>query len=91
MEWELALPRIVPRSSEEYEQSGNVLLDRLLGARLRELPAEQNSSSVLDRVAEELRAGGRKPYVIPPGGSTANGALGYVQAALRAARSGPRG
>jgi 1-aminocyclopropane-1-carboxylate deaminase/D-cysteine desulfhydrase-like pyridoxal-dependent ACC family enzyme len=44
------------------------------------LPAEQNSSNVLDRVAEELRAGGRKPYVIPMGGSTAHGALGYVQA-----------
>lgn len=32
---ELLLPRVVPRSSEEYEQSGNVLLDRLFGARLR--------------------------------------------------------
>jgi D-cysteine desulfhydrase family pyridoxal phosphate-dependent enzyme len=80
MACELVLPRIVPRSSEEYEQSGNVLLDRLFGARLRVLPAEQNSSSVLERVAEELRAGGRKPYVIPMGGSTAHGALGYVGA-----------
>jgi D-cysteine desulfhydrase family pyridoxal phosphate-dependent enzyme len=80
MACELVLPRVVPRSSEEYEQSGNVLLDRLLGARLRVLPAEQNTSSVLERVAEELRAGGRKPYVIPTGGSTAHGALGYVQA-----------
>jgi D-cysteine desulfhydrase family pyridoxal phosphate-dependent enzyme len=80
MACELVLPRIVPRSSEEYEQSGNVLLDRLFGARLRVLPPEQNTSSVLERVAEELRAGGRKPYVIPTGGSTAHGALGYVQA-----------
>jgi D-cysteine desulfhydrase family pyridoxal phosphate-dependent enzyme len=80
MACELVLPRIVPRSSEEYEQSGNVLLDRLFGARLRVLPAEQNTSSVLERVAEELRAAGRKPYVIPTGGSTAHGALGYVQA-----------
>jgi D-cysteine desulfhydrase family pyridoxal phosphate-dependent enzyme len=80
MQCELVLPRVVPRSGEEYEQSGNVLLDRLLGARLRILPAEQNSSGVLDRVAEELRAAGRKPYVIPIGGSTAHGALGYVGA-----------
>src|SRR6516164_8772106 len=80
MACELVLPRIVPRSSEEYEQSGNVLLDRLLGARLRVLPAEQNTKSVLDRVAEELRAAGRNPYVIPVGGSTAQGALGYVGA-----------
>src|SRR6516225_608983 len=80
MECELVLPRVVPRSSEEYEQSGNVLLDRLLGARLRVLPAGQDPSGVLERVAEELRARGRKPYVIPMGGSTAQGALGYVQA-----------
>jgi L-cysteate sulfo-lyase len=80
MQCELVLPRVVPRSGEEYEQSGNVLLDRLLGARLRVLPAEQNSPSLLDRVAEELRAAGRKPYVIPIGGSTPRGALGYVQA-----------
>jgi D-cysteine desulfhydrase family pyridoxal phosphate-dependent enzyme len=77
---ELVLPRIVPRSGEEYEQSGNVLLDRLFGARLRVLPAEQNSTRVLERVAEELRAAGRKPYAIPTGGSTARGALGYVGA-----------
>jgi D-cysteine desulfhydrase family pyridoxal phosphate-dependent enzyme len=80
MECELVLPRIVPRSSEEYEQSGNVLLDRLLGARLRALPAGQDPGGVLERVAEELRAQGRKPYVVPLGGSTALGALGYVQA-----------
>jgi len=58
MECELVLPRMVPRSSEEYEQSGNVLLDRLLGARLRVLPAGQNPGGVLERVVEELRAGG---------------------------------
>jgi D-cysteine desulfhydrase family pyridoxal phosphate-dependent enzyme len=80
MECELVLPRIVPRSSEEYEQSGNVLLDRLLGARLHVLPAGQDPGGVLERVAEELRAEGRKPYVVPLGGSTALGALGYVQA-----------
>jgi L-cysteate sulfo-lyase len=80
MACELVLSRMAPRSSEEYEQSGNVLLDRLLGAHLRVLPAGQNPGGVLDRVAEELRAAGRKPYVIPMGGSSPHGALGYVQA-----------
>src|SRR5262245_23018102 len=80
MQCELVLPRVVPRASEEYEQSGNVLLDRLFGANLRVLPAEQYSDRVLESVAAELRAAGRKPYVIPTGGSTAHGALGYVQA-----------
>jgi D-cysteine desulfhydrase family pyridoxal phosphate-dependent enzyme len=80
MQCELVLPRVVPRSGEEYEQSGNVLLDRLLGARLRVLPAGQNSDSALESVVAELRDQGRKPYVVPLGGSTAHGALGYVQA-----------
>jgi L-cysteate sulfo-lyase len=80
MQCELVLARVVPRSSEEYEQSGNVLLDRLLGARLRVLPAGQSSERVLESVAAELRDQGRKPYVVPLGGSTAHGALGYVGA-----------
>jgi L-cysteate sulfo-lyase len=80
MQCELVLPRVVPRSGEEYEQSGNVLLDRLLGARLRVLPAGQSSERVLESVAAELRDQGRKPYVVPLGGSTAHGALGYVGA-----------
>jgi L-cysteate sulfo-lyase len=82
MECELVLPRVVPRDNEEYEKSGNVLLDRLFGARLRLLPAEQYSEGVLESVAAELREQGRKPYVIPTGGSTAHGALGYVQALI---------
>ena len=59
MACELVLPRVVPRSSEEYEQSGNVLLDRLLGARLRVLPAGQSSERVLESVTAELRDQGR--------------------------------
>jgi D-cysteine desulfhydrase len=33
-------------------------------------------------MAEELRAAGRRPYVIPGGGSNGLGALGYVRCAL---------
>ena len=33
-------------------------------------------------LAEELRTGGRRPYVIPGGGSNGLGALGYVRCAL---------
>ena len=51
LQCESVLPRVVPRSSEEYEQSGNVLLDRLLGARLRMLPAGQNPGDVIGNKA----------------------------------------
>ena len=46
----------------------------LLGAELR--IGEQS----LEDAAEELRRAGRKPYVIPVGGSNATGATGYVTA-----------
>ncbi len=57
---------------------GNQLLDRLLGADMRfsSLPAPE----ALEEVARELRGQGRHPYVIPVGGSTGLGALGYALA-----------
>ena len=70
---------------------GNVLLDRLLGARLRLVtPAEYaRRAEVLAAVAAELTAEGRKPYVIPEGGSNALGALGYVACCEELARQTP--
>ena len=63
------------------EVQGNLLLDRLLGATWSfspDLPAAQRMAEV----AEELRAAGRRPYLIPGGGSNGLGALGYVRCAL---------
>jgi L-cysteate sulfo-lyase len=80
MRCELLLPRVVPRDSVEYEKSGNVLLNQLLGAHMQLLPAEKNTAETLESAAAELRKKGRKPYAIPTGGSTPRGALGYVQA-----------
>ena len=62
--------------------NGNLLLDDLLGAEIRwlgdvswwELPAR------IEAIAAEQRALGAKPYVIPLGGSSPLGALGYVLA-----------
>jgi D-cysteine desulfhydrase/L-cysteate sulfo-lyase len=82
MRCELLLPRVVPRDSVEYEKSGNVLLDQLLGAHVQMLPAKKNTADALESAAADLRKNGRKPYVIPTGGSTARGALGYVAAAF---------
>ena len=36
----------------------------------------------MDSLAADLRAAGKKPYIIPGGGSNPTGALGYVNAAL---------
>jgi len=59
---------------------GNLLLDRLFGATVHFIPGltlEQMNARMAAR-AEELRATGQRPYIIPVGGSTPVGALGYV-------------
>lgn len=67
---------------ENYKKSGNVFLDHLYGARVRELPGGTDMNAAMSVVAEELRAEGRRPYIIPGGGSNPIGALGYVTCAL---------
>ena len=59
--------------------TGNLLLDNLLGAHLY-WTGDRNRSEVMAEVAAELRAMGRKPYVIPLGGSNVMGATSYVLA-----------
>ncbi|HEY8088390.1 MAG TPA: pyridoxal-phosphate dependent enzyme [Polyangiaceae bacterium] len=60
--------------------TGNVLLDRLAGAEVRLVSHAEYSqrSAVMEQTASELRLKGRRPYVIPEGGSNGLGSLGYV-------------
>lgn len=60
--------------------SGNILLDGLAGAEIVWITPEQYRSRdhLFDREARRLRGEGRRPYLIPEGGSTALGAWGYV-------------
>jgi len=67
---------------EPYTCNGNVLLDRLHAATVSQRPAVSNMAAEMDKVAAALRDDGKRPYVIPGGGSNAVGALGYVNAAL---------
>ena len=67
---------------EEYEQSGNVLLDELLGAEIvQRPPSGTNMQAEMESLADQLRADGHRPYVVPGGGSNPTGALGYVACA----------
>jgi L-cysteate sulfo-lyase len=67
--------------AHDYISNGNVLLDRLLGATARFVPAGADMAAELEKTASEVRARGGRPYVIPGGGSNAIGALGYVDCA----------
>ena len=59
--------------------SGNLLLDKLLGAHIY-WTQDRSRTEVIPEVMAELRAMGRKPYFIPLGGSNVWGATGYVLA-----------
>jgi L-cysteate sulfo-lyase len=68
--------------SPDYTLNGNVLLDRLHGATVSKRPGAADMNAEMEALASDLRAKGKKPYVIPGGGSNPVGALGYVNAAL---------
>lgn len=77
----LLLARKVPWHHPRYDTGGNVLLDRLLGAQVHlfepgEMPARRAE------LLRTLEAQGSLPYVIPVGGSSAVGAMGYARCAM---------
>lgn len=78
---------LILTGTDPGERLGNLLLDEVLGAEIRFAGIED--MDVIDRMLEEaasqLRQKGRRPYIVPLGGSTPMGALGYVQAALELA------
>lgn len=78
----ILLEERVSGASEEYAESGNVILDRLLGGDIAgRFPAGTDMAQAMKDLADELRAQGHTPYVIPGGGSNPVGALGYVACA----------
>ena len=77
----LALNRNVPIDTPIYRSSGNLLLDRLLGAEVHFCAEGETRAARSETLLAALRSRGEVPYYIPTGGSTGTGALGY--AALR--------
>ena len=82
MQCELVFEKRVEDPSDPYINSGNVLLDRIFGANVREVAKDSDMDAEMESVAAELRGGGKTPYIIPAGGSNRIGALGYVDCAL---------
>jgi D-cysteine desulfhydrase len=59
---------------------GNLLLDQIFGARLHWCGPDRKGERIPD-IIERLESEGRRPYLIPYGGSDCTGALGFVRAA----------
>lgn len=70
---------LVLKGEEPAQITGNLLLDKLLGAHLY-WAGERPSPEVMAEVCEQQRAMGHKTYQIPLGGSNVVGATGYVKA-----------
>ena len=81
----IQLEERVPETDVVYHNSGNVLLDRILGATVHHYPEGEDESGAdrrIQEIATDLRRQGRRPYVIPLApGHAPLGALGYVIAA----------
>jgi L-cysteate sulfo-lyase len=86
MACEIQLEHRVSGVDEDYDNSGNVLLSRILGAAIRTYPHgedEAGADAALEDIADEVRRKGGKPYVIHLGADHPPlGALGYVDAAF---------
>ena len=69
-------------NSYDPDASGNNFMFRLLGVdAITVVPAGTNMAEAMEKMAAEARSQGRKPYIIPGGGSNAIGGLGYVACA----------
>jgi 1-aminocyclopropane-1-carboxylate deaminase/D-cysteine desulfhydrase-like pyridoxal-dependent ACC family enzyme len=58
--------------------TGNLLLDRLLGAEIVVVETAEERAPEMHERAEVLKARGKTPYLIPTGGSNSIGAMGYA-------------
>ncbi|WP_455921687.1 D-cysteine desulfhydrase [Pseudomonas putida] len=68
-----------------YLANGNRLLLDLFDAKVELVENLDNADEQLQALARRLADSGRKPYLVPIGGSNALGALGYVRAGLELA------
>jgi L-cysteate sulfo-lyase len=82
MSCEVLLEHRVDHPSATYTTSGNILLDRIFGANLREYPGGTDFDVAMAEVADEIRSKGGAPYLVPGGASNTVGALGYVNCGI---------
>ncbi|HUF22592.1 MAG TPA: pyridoxal-phosphate dependent enzyme [Vicinamibacterales bacterium] len=60
--------------------NGNALLQKLFGAEIVLVGTREERDPMMEDVARRLERDGRRPFIVPLGGSTAGGALAYAHA-----------
>jgi D-cysteine desulfhydrase len=61
-----------------HQVSANLLLDVLFGAQVVTVADRANRDRILKETFDKTTASGRMPYLVPYGGSSSTGALGYA-------------
>jgi D-cysteine desulfhydrase len=70
---------ILVLTGEKPEQpSANLMLDQLFGAEIVYVADRKDRDSILQETFDQATNEGKKPYLVPYGGSNATGALGYA-------------
>ena len=69
---------LVLTGESQSHASANLLLDELFGARIVTVADRADRDRVLKETFENAISEGQKPYLVPYGGSSTTGALGYV-------------
>ena len=69
---------------EPPRNEGNLFIDKLCRAEIKFIPSSEyeNVEKIMECLSLELRSKGRKPYIIPEGGSNPLGVWGYIKTAF---------
>ncbi len=62
----------------QAQPSGNLLLDQLFGAQIVYVTDRKDRDRILQQTFDRAAQEGMKPYLVPYGGSSSTGALGYA-------------
>ncbi len=69
---------LVLTGQKPEQASANFLLDGLFGAQIVTVEDRKDRDRILQETFDKAKADGNKPYLVPYGGSSPTGALGYV-------------
>ncbi len=67
---------LTPPGSRDLK--GNLLLNRIFGARVIYVESQGEAEEAVQRLAKDLEARGRKPYIVRRGGASPQGVMGYA-------------
>jgi len=81
---------LVLNGEPQSQPTANALLDALFGADMRYVRSRDERGPMMEQIAGELRAAGRRPWIVPLGASTATGAMGFAKGVAELSAAGVR-